>query len=265
MDLELLGIIALLLLVVLLFSPIGLGGGLLYVPILHYIGGLPFETAIVGSLVMVLCTAVGSSQAHRAERMVATDRVKVAVWTALPAATVGALSSLWVIEQVSDLQVKLVTMGLTGWVLWRAIQRLRADAGTEGGDVGEFTPSTYRIGTAVGGFACGALGIGGGAIYVTMNRGWGGLAIKEAACTSFMIASCVVPVAITTHILAGGVGPLGDLPLAALVLTPLLALATAFLGGRYAARHLPVGIISAVFIAMVSMGLLRYLADFIPA
>ena len=89
-ELGTLGVVALLLIVVVLFSPVGLGGGLLYVPILHYLAGLPFETAILGSLVMVLCTALGSAQAHRTEQLVSMDRVKVAVITALPAASIGA-------------------------------------------------------------------------------------------------------------------------------------------------------------------------------
>ena len=87
-SLEALGVVVLLLIVVILFSPIGLGGGLLYVPILHYMAGLPFETAILGSLVMVLCTALGSAQAHRSEQLVKMNRVRVAVMTALPAAVI---------------------------------------------------------------------------------------------------------------------------------------------------------------------------------
>ena len=73
-ELGSLGVVALLLIVVVLFSPIGLGGGLLYVPILHYLAGLPFETAILGSLVMVLCTALGSAQAHRMQRLLTPTR-----------------------------------------------------------------------------------------------------------------------------------------------------------------------------------------------
>ena len=254
--------VALLLIVVVLFSPIGLGGGLLYVPILHYLAGLPFETAILGSLVLVLCTALGSAQAHRAEQLVEVKCVKLAVMTALPAAVIGSLTSIWVIEQVSDVTVKVIALSLTSWVLYQTIRRMRTDSDvTEG----ELEPNTYRIGTGVGGFACGMLGIGGGAIYVTMNRGWGGLGVRQAAGTSFAIASMVVPIAIATHSIARGLGELADIEMMLLILTPILALTFAYIGGKYSVKHLPVTVITWVFITMVSMSLLRYLTDLLSA
>ena len=261
-SLEAIGVIALLLIVVILFSPIGLGGGLLYVPILHYVAELPFETAILGSLVLVLCTALGSAQAHRSEQLVELNCVKLAVMTALPAAVIGSLTSIWMIEQVSDVTIKIIALGLTSWVLYQTIQRMQ---NTSEISEGELVPNTYRIGTGVGGFACGMLGIGGGAIYVTMNRGWGGLGVRQAAGTSFAIASIVVPVAIATHSIARGIGALGNIENFLLILTPILALTFAYLGGKYSVKHLPVTAITWVFITMVSMSLIRYLTDLISA
>ncbi len=259
-TLEALGVVALLLMVVVLFSPIGLGGGLLYVPILHYMAGLPFETAILGSLVLVLCTALGSSQAHRSEQLVNRDCVKAAVVTALPAAMVGALISIWAIEQISDVTVKVIAMCLTSWVLFQTIRKIRAEISvTEG----ELDPKMYSIGTGVGGLASGMLGIGGGAIYVTMNRGWGGLSVRESAGTSFAISSLVVPVAIATHSIARGWGELMDIEVLLLIITPILALVIAYLGGKYSVKYLPTSAITWVFVTMVSLGLLRYLADLI--
>ena len=261
-SIEALGVVTLLLIVVVLFSPIGLGGGLLYVPILHYVAGLPFDTAILGSLVMVLCTALGSAQAHRSEQLVSLDHVKVAVKTALPAAIVGALASIWTIEHVSDVTVKVIALCLTSWVLYQTIRRMRSEiVVTEGG----FDPKLYRIGTGVGGLACGMLGIGGGAIYVTMNRGWGGLGVRDAAGTSFAIASLVVPVAIATHSIARGWGDLAEIETLLLVCTPILALGFAYMGGRFSFKNLPTSAITWVFITMVSISLLRYLTDLISA
>ena len=260
--LETLGVIAILLMVVVLFSPVGLGGGLLYVPILHYLGGLPFETSILGSLVMVLCTAWGSANAHRAENLVEMKCVKLAVVTALPAAVFGALTSIWIIEQVSDVTVKVIALCLTSWVLYQTIRRMRNESES---NEGELQPTTYRIGTGIGGFACGMLGIGGGAIYVTMNRGWGGLGIRQAAGTSFAIASMVVPVAIATHSIARGFGELADVDTILLILTPILALCFAYFGGKYSVKYLPTTAITWVFISMVSISLIRYLTDLISA
>jgi len=126
-------------------------------------------------------------------------------------------------------------------------------------------PKTYRIGTGIGGFACGLLGIGGGSIYVTMNRGWGGLGVRDAAGTSFAIASIVVPIAIATHSIARGLGELAGVEMALLILTPILALTFAYLGGKYSVKYLPTTVITWVFITMVSISLLRYLTDLISA
>ena len=130
---------------------------------------------------------------------------------------------------------------------------------------GDFDQNVYRIGTGMGGLACGMLGIGGGAIYVTMNRGWGGLNIREAAGTSFAIASLVVPVAIATHSIARGWGELTDAGALLLISTPILALSFAYLGGKFSFKNLPTSAITWIFITMVSISLVRYLTDIISA
>ena len=50
--------IALILLVALLFSPLGLGGGVLYVPILHYVAGWTLVESLLASLTLVWMVAM---------------------------------------------------------------------------------------------------------------------------------------------------------------------------------------------------------------
>ena len=250
----------LLIAVVFLFSPVGLGGGLLYVPILHYVAKLPFQSAILGSLVLVLCTALGSGKAHQKERMVETKNVKIASMVALPGAVLGSIVSLWLLERESEFLVKLMAMSLTSWVLYTAIKKMRDDAK---GDaiIGNLVPRTFRVGSGIGGFCSGMLGIGGGAIYVTMNRGWGGLSAHRAAGTSFVTAVFVLPVAMCTHILMGGFGDLADLDLFVLILTPIMALVSSFIGGKNAVQHLSEQITSVIFVVLISLSILQYVAD----
>ena len=50
----------------LLFAPLGLGGGLLFVPILHYVGGLPINSStLLISLSLTAMTSFGSGLAHK--------------------------------------------------------------------------------------------------------------------------------------------------------------------------------------------------------
>ena len=47
-----------------IFSPLGLGGGIIFMPILHYIMDWNIKTAILGSLILVWSVALGSQFAH---------------------------------------------------------------------------------------------------------------------------------------------------------------------------------------------------------
>ena len=64
MDLMTLLAIFCLLMVAVAFSPLGLGGGILYVPIMHYMLDWEIKEAIVASLTLVLMVSLGSSLAH---------------------------------------------------------------------------------------------------------------------------------------------------------------------------------------------------------
>ena len=48
-----------------IFSPLGLGGGIIFMPILHYIMDWEIKTAILGSLILVWSVALGSQFAHK--------------------------------------------------------------------------------------------------------------------------------------------------------------------------------------------------------
>ena len=75
----------------------------------------------------------------------------------------------------------------------------------------------------------------------------------------------VVPIAIATHSIARGWGELADFSTPLLIATPILALCSAYTGGRLSFRNLPTSAITWIFITMVSISLLRYLTDLISA
>jgi len=254
-------LLVLVLAVVVLFSPIGLGGGLLYVPIFHYVGGMDLNAAIIASLSVVFCVAAGSGLAHSKERLVDTSRVKEAISFAIPLAILGALLTIWIIDEIDERIVKILAILLTCWVLWSTYVRINSESKGLGDSKYESTP--YRTVCGTGGLASGMLGIGGGAMYVTANRNWGGMTVKQAAGTSFIIAMCVQPFAFSSHLIFGSgfqtlVEELGYVTYFALLISTGFV---SFNSGKFAIRNLSEILITRIFVFMVSLSLLRYLAD----
>ena len=54
MDSSLLLAVIIILIIAFCFSPLGLGGGVLYMPVLHYLADWPIPEAILGSLTLSL-------------------------------------------------------------------------------------------------------------------------------------------------------------------------------------------------------------------
>ena len=235
-------------------------------PVLHYLGGFPLETSILGSLCLVFCVASGSGFAHRRQCLTDGSLVRRAVLTAIPCGILGALTSIWLVETSNGGVLKAFAFCLTFWVLVTTISRERGSESS--GYIGLESlqhPKAYSCGVGIGGFSSGLMGVGGGAIYVTMNRRIAGLGVRESAGTSFLTAIWVQPIAFSTHILAGDLsGPSSEPILIASIAMFLMASFTvAYIGARFSFRHLPVKAITSIFIFILSVSLLRYAADFV--
>jgi len=267
MDPLMIGAVTLILLTAFSFSPLGLGGGALFVPILHYIVGFDMHLAIVASLILVWSVALGSRAAHEHDGFTAKKRGKKGIPTAVVGAVIGALVAFMLIEHVSDLVIKAAAAGVLIWVIARAAEKLRMESNGEAEPPeikveGEVLRK-YRVGCFAGGAASGMLGIGGGSVFVTIHRQFLGLDAHKAAGTSYIIESWMVPVGILTHLFINGTA--GDLaaevgdPL--FLILPLVVIGTAWLGAHYAIVHLPIKLITIGFISAVSLSIVRYLLD----
>jgi len=265
MDPTIIFAVALLLFVALIFSPLGLGGGVLYVPIFLYLLEWKVQEAVLGSLLLVLMVALGSSLSHNKSGHADSTVARVGQITATFFAVVGTILTGVLLESVGEIGVKILASAILVFVVERTITRMRTED-SEGETPPDFEPlkRKYQVGTALAGTASGLLGIGGGAILVTLNRSLLKMDPHKAAGTSFQIETTVVPVALVTHIIFDGValdlyhrvGALG------LVLIPLLVFITAFLGAKFAIKYLPKKAVTAIFLLAVSLGLFRYFIDF---
>lgn len=255
-----------LLLVAVAFSPLGLGGGILYVPIMHYLLDWEIKEAIVASLTLVFMVALGSSLAHSKSGYADHNAAKLGRIAAIPSAIIGVILSGLLISWVGDIGIKILASLVIIFVLDRTIRKSLSKEEVDHEEIElSSKKNQYLIGSSFAGISSGILGIGGGAILVTINRSILKMDAKKAAGTSYLVAATIVPVALVSHlILSQNIGTIyEDAGLFALISVPLLVLLSAYFGAKYAIKYLPKQIVTILFLVVVSVSLLRYISDFI--
>ena len=259
MDSSLLLAAIIILMIAFCFSPLGLGGGVLYMPVLHYLANWPIPEAILGSLTIVWMVALSSGLAHskggHADKEIANSGRIIAV----PSAIIGTVLAWFILSYISDIVIKVLASMILVFVIDRNLRKDK-DIALVGRNI-----SLYKKGAALGGLSSGLLGLGGGAIYVTLNRRILAMDVHKASGTSYLISSAVVPMAILSHIIIeqshisvyDNVGILGTL------LIPASAFISAYIGARFAIRYLPEKFIRTTFMIAISATLLRYAWDIV--
>jgi len=264
-DLIVITAIILFLLVALIFSPLGLGGGVLYVPIFHYVLEWDFQESLIGSLTLVLMVTIGSGLAHSKTGNVDHKIANTGRITAIPAAIVGTILSVVIIFFNGEWVIKLLAIIILVFVLNRTMKKMKdLDSAVE--EEIDYTPDTvkkYQYGTAFAGLSSGLLGIGGGAILVTLNRNLLKMNTRKSSGTSYLVASTIVPVSLSSHLLLDGVvseiiGTIGWFPI---IIIPLFVAISAFFGAKLAIENLPKKAVTNLFFWAVFLGVMRYTYD----
>lgn len=166
---------------------LGIGGGIVLVPILHVVLGLPMVTAVAVSLACVIATSTSAGATLAREGLCDVRlgmRLELATVTG---AIVGAFFAPY-------LPVPLVRV-LFGLAILPAARglflRRKAAAGGGGGAAADDAPRNYGVGmgaSLVAGSLSGVLGIGGGFIKVPVMNLAMGVPMRVATATSnFMI------------------------------------------------------------------------------
>ena len=264
MELITLLAIVCLIMVAIAFSPLGLGGGILYVPIIHYMLNWEMRESLVASLTLVLMVSIGSSLAHSKSGFADKDAAKLGRFSAAPSAVIGVLLSGLLLSLVGDIGIKIIAAIIVSFVIERTVRKWLSDE-HEYQDV-KLTDNRnrYIFGSSFAGLSSGILGIGGGGILVTVNRSIMKMDSKKAAGTSYMVVSVIVPIALASHLIMSKnldtiIGQAGLIP----VLTiPILVLLSAYYGAKYAIKFLPKQTVTIVFLLVISISLIRYLVDF---
>jgi len=177
-----------------MFAPLGLGGGVLYVPIFLFLLEWDIYPSLVASLILVWMVSLGSRAAHAKGGYAIASVGKRGTNAALMGAVFGAVLASIFINQLGDMSIKISATFLLIWVLYSTIKKLNSDL-HDNGDSDNHSPDVegkilniYRAGCFGGGAASGLLGIGGGAIFVTLHRSTLKYKQHQAAGTSYIIA-----------------------------------------------------------------------------
>ena len=242
-----------------LFAPLGLGGGLLFAPLLHYGLGWDIDGALlIVSLGLSATVAWGSGLRHRKEGHVSDERFKQSLVGALPGAIIGVI----IVASVSgSFDVIFKSLSLV-FVTWAIIKTLRSKPSQT---ASEKEPNMFplRAGVASGGLLSSVLAIGAGAIYVPVLRAYGGLESRRAIGTSLHIMMVVLPLSVMTHFVALD-STQRDVLASHLLLIftlPMVVIVAANLGARFGIAKISEQRIMHLFVAVLFVIGVRYVLD----
>ena len=242
-----------------LFAPLGLGGGLLFAPLLHYGMGWDIDGALlIVSLGLSATVSWGSGLRHRKEGHVSDVRFKQSLVGALPGAIIGVV----IVASLSgSFDVFFKTLSL-GFVTWAIIKTLRSKK-NQIAQNSEPNMLPLRVGVASGGLLSSVLAIGAGAIYVPVLRTYGGLESRKAIGTSLHIMMVVLPISILTHFVALDQSQFDVLAsnLWLLISLPIVVIVAANLGARFGIANVSEQRIMQLFVAVLLVIGIRYVLD----
>jgi hypothetical protein len=250
------------------FAPLGLGGGVLFVPIFLYVMEWEMRLSLISSLILVLMVSIGSRNAHSKGGYAVMEIGKFAIAPAIIGAVGGAIIGAYLIEYVGDFTIKIAATSLLVWVIVRTIKQLTGESNGTGitaiepREIESEVITRYKILCLGGGAASGLLGIGGGMLFVTFHRSLFTWKVHYAAGTSYVIETWLVPVSIFSHLVIGhsseeiwpAVEPW-------MLVTMLLVFASAWIGARTAIKTIPQQFLAYPFLIALIVTLTRYCLD----
>lgn len=165
---------------------VGGGGGILTVPVLTYLFGLPASQATGASLVVVgLAAAVGAFEAWR----IGDVDVRVGLNFALPSVVGAFAARRWAMPAVPETVLGVgkdhaLMLSFAGLLVFAGIAMLRPRPETEPRTPRPLTMAVLGVGV---GLVAGLLGAGGGFLIVPVLALMGGLPMKRAVGTSLAV------------------------------------------------------------------------------
>jgi len=250
-----------------LFAPIGMGGGMLFVPLLHYGLGWEINGALFAvSLSLTAVVSWGSGLAHRTERHYDDVSLKIGLKGAIPGAVLGVVIVVLIGEKM-DFVFKLLSLAMIAWAVYKTAMKMRSDwnikenSGEESNEEVQSIP--LQIGAGIGGVLSSVLAIGAGIIYVPVLRTFAHLKPRKAIGTSLHFMMIVVPVSILAHLLtlpSELYSILGE-EIVLISIFMVLTLLGSRSGAKYGMKYLSEQQLMKIFLFVIVVVGLKYVAD----
>jgi len=248
------------------FAPVGMGGGMLFVPLLHYGADWPIDaTLLATSLCLTWAVSIGSGLRHRRQGFYHDASTKSALYGAM----MGALLGVGIVSALGDDLdgvFKLLSIVMLVWALVKTYnkqRRPRDEDNEEDGQSGEIHHLPLRVGGAIGGTLSSVLGIGAGVIYVPVLQQQAGLGPRTSIGSSLSIMMFVVPVAFLALLSTAPDGIITELTSQPwwLYTLPVLAILGAVSGAKFGIERISKENIMNIFMMLVAIVLVRYVLD----
>lgn len=245
-----------------LFAPLGLGGGILYVPLFHYVGGWEIDQKlIIVSLLLSAITSYGSGLEHRKKSYIDDELTGIALWGAIPGAMIGVFFVMMTGTEFKSI-FKVLSVIVVGFVIFKMIRKLNSES-TDSKLEGEVQIGKMTSLSAFGGFLSSVMAIGAGMIYVPAMKFFGNLETRKSIGSSLNIMMVVVPFAIVAHFML-----LNDYQISQLIDESILLIVLIianFSGSKFGAilgfRLFDESILMKVFIGVLSITWINYVID----
>jgi uncharacterized protein len=199
-------------------SLLGLGGGILIVPILTLGFGVPLATAVGTSLICVIATSTGAAAIN-----VSAGRADVRLGITLGAGTVvGALTGGVIAGYLPERLLAALFAALLAYTAFTMLRRLLGGSGIQNDAVavdpaapdGPAAPSyrVHRVPAAIGGSflagnVSGLLGVGGGIVTVPLVHVVIGAPVRVAVATSNFMIGMTAAAGAYAYLFRGDVDP----------------------------------------------------------
>ncbi len=248
-----------------IYANLGLGGGLLFVPILLSTGVTSKDLAVPISLTLTIATATSSVINHRRRGLVDFHLGGLLVAGALVGALVGTFFTLKVLDErtfEAFFAAVLIVFGVymvRDWV--RNARPVDEDID------GSITPprvAATAVATAGSGFLSGSMGIGGGLLNVPLLVYVLGRKTRKAIGTSSLLIIPTAAVGFAAYLVNLALQPSGFAWPADYVLIPILmpiVFGGAYLGSRWGLEKLKTRSVSLIFILVLFIAAGKLLFD----
>jgi uncharacterized membrane protein YfcA len=249
-----------------IYANLGLGGGLLFVPVLLSTGVTRPDVAVPISLTLTIATAASSVINHHRKGLVDFRLGETLVAGALLGAVLGTLFTLFLLVDARAFKAffTIVLLIFGAYMLRDWVKNSRA---VDEDDDSKMTPprkTGVTAATVGSGFLSGSVGIGGGLLNVPLMVYGLGRKTRKAIGTSSLLIIPTAAVGFATYVVEFALRPGGLAWPADFFLIPILfpvVFVGAFLGSRWGLRALRTRPIALIFIVVLFIAAAKLVLD----